>query len=190
MIKIGIGGNLGSGKSTVAKILAAYGGKIIDADEITHQLLTQRRIIKKIKKIFPQAIANNKVLKKELAELVFKNKNNYQKYYNLIMPEILKTIDKKLKEKNHNFLIVDAPLLFETGLYKKMDYNILVTSPKKLKIERMLKKGFEKEDILARLKFQAKEKEAKKYADFVIVNNKDIKKLKKEVEKIFKKIWK
>lgn len=190
MIKIGIGGNLGSGKSTVAKFLSSYGGKIIDADKITHELLQKEKIINKIKKIFPEVISNDKVLKKKLARLVFKNKDNYQKYYKMIMPEILKIMDKRLKENDGKFLIIDAPLLFETGLYKKMDYNILVSCSQRLKIERMLKKGFKKDDILARLKFQMKEKDFKKYADFIIVNNKDKKYLKKEVVKILEKIWK
>lgn len=56
MLKIGIGGNLGSGKSTVAKILSSFGGRIIDADEITHRLLRKKKIIKEIKKLFPQAV--------------------------------------------------------------------------------------------------------------------------------------
>lgn len=190
MLKIGVGGNLGSGKSTVAKILASFGGKIIDADEITHRLLKKKKIIKEIKKLFPEVVKKNKVLKDKLAELVFNDKYNYQRYYNLIMPEILREIDKELKKKNGKFLIVDAPLLFETGLYKKMDYNILVSAPKSLKISRMLKKGFKKEDILARLKFQMPERESKRIADFVIYNNKDVKKLKEKVTKIFEKIWK
>lgn len=106
------------------------------------------------------------------------------------MPEILKVIDKELKKKKGKFLIVDAPLLFETGLYKKMDYNILVTARKSLKIFRMIKRGFKKEDILKRLKFQIPERESKKKADFVIFNNKDKKSLKEKVVKIFTKIWK
>ncbi len=188
MLKIGIGGNLGSGKSTVAKILASFGGRIIDADEITHQLLKKKKIIKEIEKLFPEAV-KKKVLKNKLANLVFNNKENYKRYYNLIMPEILKEIDKRLKKKKGKFLIVDAPLLFETGLYKKMDYNILVTAPKSLKIFRMIKRGFKKEDILQRLKFQMPDRESKRKADFVIFNNKDKKSLKEKVFKIFKLIW-
>lgn len=190
MLKIGVGGNLGSGKSTVAKILANFGGRIIDADEITHNLLKKDKIIKKIKNLFPEIIKKNKVLKNKLANLVFNNKNNYKKYYSLIMPEILKTIDKEIKKRNGEFLIIDAPLLFETGLYKKMDYNILVAAPRSLKISRMIKKGFKKEDILQRLKFQMSERKSKKLADFVIYNNKDEKRLKEKVIKIWEKIWK
>ncbi|MCS7250720.1 MAG: dephospho-CoA kinase [candidate division WOR-3 bacterium] len=190
MLKIGIGGNLGSGKSTVAKILASFGGEIIDADEITHQLLKKDKIIKKIKKLFPEAVKNNQILKKRLANIVFNDEESYKKYYSLIMPIILKEIDKEIKKRNGKFLIVDAPLLFETGLYKKMDYNILVSAKKSLKIARMIKKGFKKEDILARLKFQMPEKEAKKKADFIIYNNKDKKLLKEKIIKIFRKIWK
>lgn len=190
MLKIGIGGNLGSGKSTVAKILSSFGGEIIDADEITHQLLKKDRIIKGIKKLFPEVVKNNKVLKDRLAKIIFNDKNNYKRYYNLIMPEILQEIEKEIKKKNGKFLIVDAPLLFETGLYKKMDYNILVSAPKSLKIERMVKRGFKKEDVLARLKFQIKEKEARKKADFIIYNNKDKKSLKEKVIRIWERIWK
>ncbi len=190
MLKIGIGGNLGSGKSTVAKIFSTlYDGEIIDADEITHRLLKKKEIIKEIKKLFPEVVKKNKILKDKLANLVFNNKDNYKRYYNLIMPKILEEIDREIKKKNGKFLIIDAPLLFETGLYKKMDYNILVTAPKSLKIARMLKKGFKKEDILARLKFQMSEKESKKKADFVIYNNQDKKRLKEKIIKIWGKIW-
>ncbi|MEO0086738.1 MAG: dephospho-CoA kinase [candidate division WOR-3 bacterium] len=191
MLKIGIGGNLGSGKSTVAKIFSTlYDGEIIDADEITHRLLKKKEIIKEIKKLFPEVVKKNKILKDKLANLVFNNKDNYKRYYNLIMPKILEEIDREIKKKNGKFLIIDAPLLFETGLYKKMDYNILVTAPKSLKIARMLKKGFKKEDILARLKFQMPERESKKKADFVIYNNQDKKRLKEKIIKIWGKIWK
>ncbi|MEO0088319.1 MAG: dephospho-CoA kinase [candidate division WOR-3 bacterium] len=191
MLKIGIGGNLGSGKSTVAKFFSTlYDGEIIDADEITHRLLKKKEIIKEIKKLFPEVVKKNKILKDKLANLVFNNKDNYKRYYNLIMPKILEEIDREIKKKNGKFLIIDAPLLFETGLYKKMDYNILVTAPKSLKIARMLKKGFKKEDILARLKFQMPERESKKKADFVIYNNQDKKRLKEKIIKIWGKIWK
>lgn len=182
---IGLTGNIFSGKSSVAKLFKAKGASIIDADKISHSMLKKNR--SKVNALFGKYL-----IKRRIAEIVFKDKRKLNQLCGLLHPQIIAEIKKKIekaKSKRPNgTIIIDAPLLIESGLYKKMDKNILVTCPRNLIIKRAQKEGMGRKEVLLRLKRQMSEENKKKHADFTIKNKKGIRELRKQVEEVIKKL--
>lgn len=85
-------------------------------------------------------------------------------------------------------MIVEVPLLIETGSYRDYDIVILVYAPEKLQLERLIKKGFSKDEALRRIRSQLPIDEKIKYADIVIYNTGDLKRLREEVESVYRKL--
>ena len=188
---LGITGSIGSGKTTAAKIFSKYHYNRIDADEIGHNLLEHNIKIKnKIIKEFGKEILdkNENVDRKRLGNIVFNSQNKLKKLNSIMHPVILneirtqiKKIQKKCGDKTK--IIIDAPLLIETGLKNYVEKIIVIKSNKK-NIIRRLNRKLAKEKIERILKAQMPLNDKLQYADFVIDNNKDIKYLEKGVRKI------
>ncbi|MCX8014511.1 MAG: dephospho-CoA kinase [candidate division WOR-3 bacterium] len=195
---MGIGGNIGAGKTTVAKMLKKLFEqhkipvKIIVADKIAWQLYQSKDspVYKKILKKFGIGILtkNNAIDRKKLAKLVFACSDKLKSLNFIIQGPLIKQIIKELKTSTAPVTILDAALLFNWGKQIPLNYRILVTAPQKQKIARMTKKNYQPAEIKLRLKSQMSEVEMKKYADFVIHNNQNLDNLKKSVRQIFDKL--
>ena len=191
---IGITGSIGSGKTTVAKLFSRHWYNRIDADEIGHEIIKKNSVAyKKVIKGFGSEILdkNKNINRKKLGEIVFSDRNKLKKLnsimHTIIINEIINQI-KKIKEKcgKKTKIVIDAPLLLETGTKNLVDKTIVV----KCDIENIIKrsKRYTKERIEKILKSQTPLDEKLKYADFVVDNNKDSKHLKKQVKNIIKKL--
>ncbi|MEO0098192.1 MAG: dephospho-CoA kinase [candidate division WOR-3 bacterium] len=185
MLRIGITGNIGAGKSTVAKILKTFGAKYIDADKIGHKILFRKEIKRKLVKAFGKEILDSKgrIIRKNLATVAFRSKENQQRLNEILHPPIIKEICRKTKGKG--IALIEAALLFESDLKNEVDYTIWVSAPRRLKIERAKKRYKDAEE---RLSCQIPEKEGKKLADFIIKNEGGIKELKKECQRLWQMI--
>ncbi|MCM8799393.1 MAG: dephospho-CoA kinase [Candidatus Omnitrophica bacterium] len=171
---IGITGSFGTGKSTVAKIFKSLGAKLIDADKIAHEFVSPYR-------------------RRELKDIVFKKKAYLELICKILHPLIISKIKKELKKLNpkKNIIVIDAPLLIETGLDRIVDYLVVVKTKRSIQIERIKKKtGLKEKDILRRIRFQIPLKKKVSLADFVIDNNSSIPNTKKQIIKIWEKITK
>lgn len=184
---IALTGGIATGKSTVSKLLTEAGFDVIDADKIAHQLLDENS--NKIIELFGEKyVEEGKVLRKELGKIIFSNEKNKLKLEALLHPLIEQEIKKQAKiceEKNKAYFI-DIPLFFE-----KMHYDIprvfVVYIPKEIQIERlMIRDGINKEEALLKISNQMDIEEKKKLADIIINNSKDLKNLKKEIQKLKK----
>lgn len=175
MFIIGLTGSFGTGKTTVANIFKDFGAKIIDADQITRDLLGPKgNCIKKVAKVFGHAIlSNNKVNRVALANIVFKDPRELKKLTDILYPLGLKEVKKQIKiNKNKKLIVLDVPLLFESGWEKLTDINIAVQSNQNLQIKRLIKRtGLSKADILRRIKSQMPIKDKILLSDIVINNN-------------------
>ena len=193
MIKIGLTGSIGSGKSIVSSFFDKWGCYIFDADKISKSILfknetTQNEIIAE----FGTDVlgTDKKINNEKLANIAFQNED-YQSRLNAIMHpyvfnEIDKSIEATLKKAKYDIFIVDAALIYETGFDVHMDYVIVVTSRLILRTERALLSGkLTRDDFLRREKLQWPDEDKINMADFVIHNNGTEKELKLESKKIF-----
>ena len=192
MLVIGLTGNLGCGKSTVAAMFAKQGAKIIDADAITRELLIQNmKCIKKVAKIFPGVILDSSTINRsELAKLVFKNPRELQKLTDILYPEALKVVKSQISQyKNESFVVLDAPLLFESGWDRITDITIVVKALRAQQFVRAQKRlGISRSEVLRRLANQMPLKEKCDMADMIIDNSHNFMQTQKQVDAIINRL--
>lgn len=188
---VGLTGGIATGKSTVSNILIEMGIKVIDADKIAHQILDKDDVIKKIKDQFGEEVINkNKVNRAKLGKLVFDDQEKRKKLEEITHPQILKKIkDKVNKYKDKNEIIVlDVPLLFETGLDKWVDQVWLVYADFNTQLERIKKRdGLETKEAKKRINAQISLNQKKKKADIIIKNEGTIQDLKRKILNLVEK---
>jgi len=188
MIRIGILGNIGSGKSYVANNL---GYPVFDADyEVANIYKKNKKIFLKLKKILPKNIKSFPIEKKEITEAILQKKGNLKKIINIVHYEIKKKMNFFLKKnKNKKFVVLDVPLLLENKLNKKGDVLIFVESKKSDTLKKLIKrKNFNKKlfDKFKKIQFSSKFKKNK--AHFIIKNNFKKNSVKKDINRILRKI--
>ena len=194
MIKIGVTGNIGSGKTTLTKLFNRKGTFIFNADKEAKKHLKKHSVLqKKIINIFGNEIITGTDLDfQKLAQVAFKNKKNQEILNGIIWPEISLLIEYSLREaekENFKYFVVDAALLFEANFNHFFDYIILVTAEENIRLNRALKRQtIDLSQIKKRMALQMSDKEKIKASDFVIYNNDNKENLKKEFQKILKKI--
>lgn len=192
MFIIGITGGVATGKSTVAKMFARLGAKVIDADKIVHELIKPNgKCVSRIKKEFGSSILiEGGINRKALADIVFKDKASLKKLESILHPRVrlnIKEEIKKLKKKRFKGVVVlDIPLLFESNLNRNVDMTIVVKTSRDTQIKRAVKNlKITRQQVLSRIKSQMPLKEKIKKADVVIDNSKS----KNETTKKVKRIW-
>ena len=193
MLKVGLTGSIGTGKSTVEEIFKELGAYTIDADKVVHSLLENPEIIEKIRQAFgDEVIKNGKVNKKKLAEIVFSDYKKKKILESILHPQVFKEIQNFFKEIEKKdpcaVAIADVPLMIETGSYKNYDVVIVVYAPKELQLKRLTEKGMTEEEALSRINAQMDIEEKKKYADIIIENTGTIEELKEKVKNVYKRL--
>ena len=194
MIKIGVTGNIGSGKTTLTQYFKNENSYIFNADKEAKKHLKKHSVLQKkiINTFGNQIITNNNLDFKKLALIAFKNKKNQEILNGIVWPEVSRLIESSLtqaKNEKRNFFIVDAALLFEANFNHFFDYIILVTADKKIRLNRALKRNnLDLSQIKKRMSLQLSDNEKIKQSDYVIDNNKDKENLKLEFDKIIMKI--
>ena len=193
MIKIGITGNIASGKTTVSNFFKNKNAFIFNADkEAKKHIKNHSSLQKKIISTFGQNIVlGNSIDFKKLSEIAFINKKNQNILNGLVWPEVSILIDnaaKKALKNKYKYFIVDAALLFEANFQHFFNYIILVTANKELRIARAVKRRtIDLYQIKKRMDLQMPDNEKISMCDFVIKNN-NIDALKISFNEIFKKI--
>ena len=188
MIKIGILGDIGSGKSYVAK---SFGYPVFNADaEVSKLYKKNRKIFNKLKKILPEYIHSFPISKIEISSAILTNKSNLKKIIRIVHLEIKNLMNIFLKKNKYKqIVILDIPLLLENKINRKKDILIFVQS-KKSEVLKRLKKRKNFNTILInkfkdiQLPLDYKKKESK----FIIKNNFTNKSVKKSIERILKEI--
>ncbi len=191
-IILGLTGSFGTGKTTVAGWFARRGAKVIDADAITRELLTRhKKSIKKVAKAFPHAILNqDRIDRKKLADIVFQNPRELKKLTKILHPEALKEVRKQISLYKHARLIVlDVPLLFESGWDRLAHVTAVVTARRDQQIQRTRKRsGLSKTATLKRLKFQLPLQSKIRLADIIIDNRGPLRNTRRQVDAIIHRL--
>ena len=188
MIRIGILGNIGSGKSYVAK---NFGYPVFNADyEVSKLYKKDKKIFKKLKKKLPKYISSFPINKNEITKAILSNKVNLQKIISIVHLEIRKLLKLFLKKnRNKKIIILDIPLLLENKINNKNDILVFVDS-NKADVEKRLKKrlNFNHKLIKRFRKIQFSSSYKKKKSNFIIKNNFKKKSLNKSIKKILNEI--
>ena len=176
MFVIGITGRLGSGKSTVASLFAKEGARVLNADKVAHELLQEgTSCYKKVVELFGQQIVSRGCIdRKKLAGIVFRSKTKLNKLMAIIHPEVTKVFKAELKKHRgkRKVIILDVPLLFESGQNKLCDITIVVKANKQICIDRAAKNlEIIKAEALRRMNMQMPQQKKIRLADIVINNN-------------------
>jgi dephospho-CoA kinase len=176
MLKVGITGGIGSGKSTVCRVFNVLGIPVFNADVEAGRLQNEDpRIGAELIRIFGSEIYSEEGLlkRKKLASIVFNDRGLLEKLNSIIHPAVHREFEKwSASHSKFPYVIYEAAILFETGSFRSFDFNILVVADEKERIERVSKREHSRpEDVLQRMNHQMKDEEKLKMTDFVIENN-------------------
>jgi len=174
MLTVGITGGIGAGKSIVAKLFSLFGIKVYNADYFAKYLMqNNEELIHNIKETFGKDVyVNNKLNRKKLAGIVFEDADKLNKLNRLVHPIVAKHSLIWMQQQTGPYVLKEAALLFETGSYKQLDYTLLVTAPKNVRINRVMKRdSTDTESVHKRMNKQLPDKEKLTLADFVIIND-------------------
>lgn len=176
LLKVGITGGIGSGKTTICRIFETIGIPVYYADDRAKWLMVNNlSIVNELKKLFGEAtyLPNGTLNRAHLASIVFNNKEQLKALENIVHPAVRTDgLAWHLAQKNVPYTLKEAALHFEGGGYKEMDKMITIFAPKEVRIERVLSRdNTTREAIEARMDNQMSDEEKMKRADFVIYND-------------------
>jgi len=174
MLRVGLTGGIGSGKSTVADIFSVLGIPVFNADLVTRQLMEDDEILRtSIKKEFgEEAYINNTLNRKYLASIVFNDAFQLEKLNAITHPAVIDAAQKWMQQQTTAYVIKEAALMFESASAAGVDLIIGVYAPKHIRIKRVMDRdGVTRQDVLARIDKQIDEEIKMKLCDFVLVND-------------------
>ena len=175
MLTIGITGGIGSGKSTVCKVVETLAVPVFYADNEAKQLyFTDDEVAIAVKKLFGHAVdEHGRVMMNALAAEVFRNKEKLAALNQIVHPAVKRAFEKwKDQQKGKPYVIHEAAIMIETGSYKDCDHLILVSAPMELRIERAMKLyKLSREEVVARINRQWSDEEKRKHCDIELVND-------------------
>lgn len=174
MLKIGITGGIGSGKSYVCQILEKMGYAIFYSDLEAKKLMIQNKeLIQKIKNIIGEhAYLDNELNKPIIRNFLFQNEVNKEKLNAIIHPFVYQEFEKWTNTIQKEIVFNESALLFETNSYKRFNKTILVTAPEEIRIQRLIKRdSINTEEIKKRFDAQLNDLIKRKKADFIIEND-------------------
>jgi dephospho-CoA kinase len=191
-VYLGLSGGIGSGKSTVSKILSDLGAVVIDADVIAKEVLLPGTTgFESAVSTFGSTILDNEgtIDRKRLAKLVFENPKELSKLEAIVHPAVVSRVAEIRNSLPESAVVVyDTPLMFEKQLQGQFDKVLMVVSDKELRRTRLLERGLELGDIEARMANQATDEQRVTIADFVIENNGSLESLREQVAKVWHQI--
>jgi len=196
MLRVGLTGGIGSGKSTASNFFELFGSFVINADEEAKKILSSNETVQHelISEFGTDIIdVSGEINKAKLARVAFQDEDHQQRLNSVIHPYIYNSIDNHfndvLKDGKFDIFIVDGALIFESGYDVHMDYIVVVTALLKNRMERALaRQTLSREEILKRIELQWPEEEKVNLADFVIHNDGSEEDLKNNVKILIEKL--
>ena len=187
---MGVTGGLGAGKSTACQRFKENGAVIFDADSIAKEILQTNQAIQDriVEEFGTDVIKDGQVDTQKLASQAFSNEENQSILNNIVHPYVIEAFEKRRDEleKKIGLLVVDAPLIFESGFDSHLDHTLLIFASMKMRIARALRRGnLTREEILRRMDLQMPEEDKRDLASFVIENNGSIEELNQEIDKLY-----
>ncbi len=193
MLKVGLTGNFGMGKSTVADLFRKMGAHVIDTDQIVGQLIKEPEVIDEIKQLFgDEVLVDGKINKKYIADIVFENPLMRVYLENILHPKVFEKVEEiiqKIQSRGEpTIVVIEAPVIFERGYQNRFDIIITVFTPEDIAIKRLKKKGFSEEEARKRLSAQFPIEMKKSKSDYIIDNSGSIEDTATQVEALYQKL--
>ena len=190
MITVGLTGSIATGKSEVAKLLSGAGIPVFESDAEVHGLYADRQIVGLIGGIFPGVVVGGKINRQLLGQRVLASPEDLKKLESLIHPlvkEKRKEFISRWRNQECPFVILDIPLLYETGEDQKVDYVVVVSADEEIQRKRaMARPGITGEKLASILARQMPDLEKRRRADFVIENSGSMEHLRTKVDALSK----
>ena len=192
MIKVGITGGIGVGKTYICNILKKMGYSIFSSDQVSKKLVYENTFVRDQIKFFfgEDIIENEKINRKKLATQVFSNKKKLKKLNEIIHPFVKKEFDKWMSNRyDEKVVFKEAAILFEANSQKNLDYVVCVSAKLQDRINRVMQRDkVDSDSVEKRISMQMPQNEKEKLSDFVIFNSKDDLVL-PQIIKVLKKIF-
>ena len=185
MIKIGLTGGIGSGKTTVANMFKSKNIPVFIADVEAKKILNDPSVAQEVANTFSIPLTNDGLIdKSKLASIVFKDKAALEKLNSIIHPKVHQSFKKWVKNKDASYIIYEAAIIFEKDRASDFDFTILIIAPEEARVQRVVQRDLSSEDeVKSRMKAQWPESKKKKLADFVIENI-NLKQTQQQVDKL------
>lgn len=174
MLRIGLTGGIGSGKSTVARIFHVLGVPVYSSDDAAKRLMSEDADLKKkiIESFGEESYLNGQLNRKYIADVAFSDRNKIELLNSFVHPATIKDATSWMGKQNAPYVIKEAALIFESGSDQFLDYVVGVKSPLSLRIERTMKRNnVTSEKVKTRMKLQMDENEKMSLCDFLIIND-------------------
>lgn len=174
MLKIGLTGGIGSGKSTVAGIFKVLGIPVFDADANARKLMETDASLQSgiIALLGDKAYEDGRLNRKWIADIVFNDSFQLEKLNALVHPAAIRAGEQWAGQQQTAYVIKEAALFFEAGSTEGMDYIIGVFAPQHIRVNRVMKRdGVSREEVTSRMKRQIQEEIKMRLCDYVILND-------------------
>ena len=174
MIKVGLTGNIGSGKTWVCQIFSALNVPIYYADLEARNILNSSETVEKIAEVFGSIVLSStkQIDRKKLASIVFTDVKKLEKLNHLIHPQLRNHFQEWAMSQTSKYVIQEAAILFENGFDHLMDKTITIASPRNLRLKRVMDRDqASKEEVLSRMNNQWSDEKKEKAADYIIYND-------------------
>ena len=195
MLKVGLTGNIASGKSIVQSYLEKKGIPVIDADWICHRLMDNNaEVIEKVTKLFEGKdilLEDGRLGRHKIGLIVFANPEKMEALEKILHPLVEQKLQEFFEEhENEEIVVASVPLLFESNMQNMFDRTILVCADKKLRLQRLMNRnGYSLEHAIERINTQVSQEEKRYMADFIIENNNDLVELETQINKTIERLW-
>ncbi len=190
---LGLTGGIASGKSTVSEYFISKGIPVIDADAISHNITQNgNRGAEAVRETFgDEFFVQGELDRKKLAMFCFGNSQNTEKLNELLHPIIIEEIEDLIKRyAGEKLVVLDAPLLIESKLYKKCDKVLSIICDREIRIKRaMLRSSISESEVRARMDKQISDDERMRYSDFIIDNSGTVEDTLAQTDNILKELF-
>lgn len=183
---VGLTGSFGTGKTTVSHMFEELGACVVDADFLAREAFLNEEVQARLARLFPEAKTPEGFDRKKIAAVVFKNEAMRKELEGIIHPYVFDRMEDAILEAEEPVIILDVPLLFETGFNKRCDRTIAVSAPPEKIRERLKSRGYDFKETEARAKAQWSPEKKQEKANYVINNSGNLDLTRREVEKVWK----